>query len=172
MGRIVKAGKVNQAGARASTASTLSAARKDLALAEVTSLLVSARAAANAELVAAKDGALLLARKMAERIVGRAVELEPVVMGEIVARALAAARTRPGAVVLRVHPEDLEAVERTRPDWRRKLAVAADVRVIADASVGRNGCVVDTPVGRLDARLQSQLHALENALRGSARIRT
>jgi len=38
---------------------------------------------------------------------------------------------------------------------------------VADASVGRNGCVVETPVGRLDARLQTQLDALERALRGT-----
>jgi flagellar biosynthesis/type III secretory pathway protein FliH len=42
------------------------------------------------------------------------------------------------------------------------------VRVVADSAVGRYGCVVETPVGRLDARLDAQLDAMEKALRGVA----
>jgi flagellar biosynthesis/type III secretory pathway protein FliH len=70
-------------------------------------------------------------------------------------------------VVLRVHPADLAIVEQTRPDWSLRIAAAADVRVVADERVGRHGCVVETPVGRLDARLQTQLDALDRALRGT-----
>jgi flagellar biosynthesis/type III secretory pathway protein FliH len=42
------------------------------------------------------------------------------------------------------------------------------VRVVDDPAIGRHGCVVETAVGRLDARLQTQLDALERALRGLA----
>jgi flagellar biosynthesis/type III secretory pathway protein FliH len=58
-------------------------------------------------------------------------------------------------------------VERARAQWSQRLVVAADVRVAADESVERHGCVVETPVGRLDASLQTQLDALERALRGT-----
>ena len=170
MGRIVKAASLlpSSSSARENPAAGAPAAvDREGALAEVTELLVAARAAAEAERAAAKDGALLLARKMAEKIVGRAVELDLSVMGEIAGQALAASRARGGSVVLRVHPDDLAAVEQTRPNWSQRLASAADVRVVADDSVGRHGCVVETPVGRLDARLQTQLDALERALRGA-----
>jgi flagellar biosynthesis/type III secretory pathway protein FliH len=70
-------------------------------------------------------------------------------------------------VVLRVHPDDIAAVEQTRPNWSQRIAAAAEVHLVADDSVGRNGCVVETPAGRLDARLQTQLDALERALRGT-----
>jgi len=39
---------------------------------------------------------------------------------------------------------------------------------VADPAIGRHGCVVETVVGRLDARLDTQLDALEKALRGVA----
>ena len=110
----------------------------------------------------------MLARRMAERIVGRAVELSPELMGEIVAEALAASRARKGAVVLRAHPDDLATVERERPRWLAGVAAGLDVRVVADPAVGRQGCVVETAVGRLDARLNTQLDALERALRGAS----
>jgi len=163
MGRIVKAASSapSSGSARDGVIATVDS---DAAAAEVTLLLASARSAA-------KDAALVLARKMAEKIVGRAVELDPAVMGEIAGQALAASRARDGLVVLRVHPDDLAAVEQTRPSWRERLAKAIDVRVQSDDKVGRYGCIVETSVGRLDARLQTQLDALERALRraGSGR---
>jgi flagellar assembly protein FliH len=175
MGRIVKAASLvpSSKPAQENAAGGVPAAdERETALAEVTELLVSARAVADTELAAAKDGALVLARKMAEKIVGRAVDLDPAIMGEIAGQALAASRARGGAVLLRVHPDDLASVEQTRPRWVQRISTAAQVQVVADDSVGLHGCVVETPVGRLDARLQTQLDALERALRGTGLGRT
>ncbi len=135
-------------------------------LAQVTALLAAAQAAASAAQNAAKDAAVVLARRMAEKIVGHAVELDPATLGAMVAQALAASRTRAGSVILRVHPDDLAAVEAQRAHWLARVGALAEVRLMADPDVGRQGCVVETPVGRLDARLQTQLDALERALRG------
>jgi len=143
-------------------------AGKQAGLAQVSALLLAARAQAERDLASAKDAAIVLARRMAERIVGRAVELSPELMGEIVAEALAASRARKGTVVLRAHPDDLATVERERPRWLARVATGVDVRVVADPAVGRQGCVVETAIGRLDARLNTQLDALERALRGAA----
>jgi type III secretion protein L len=161
MGRIVKAASPvpsSESARQSSSACAPAAVDRESVLAEVTELLVFAHAAA-------KDVALILACKMAEKIIGRAVELEPSVMGEIVGQALAASQARGGGVVLRVHSEDLAAVEQSRPGWSQRIAAVANVRVVADDAVGRHGCVVETAVGRLDARLQTQLDALERALR-------
>ena len=143
-------------------------AGKQAGLAQVSTLLLAARAQAERDLASAKDAAIVLARRMAERIVGRAVELSPELMGEIVAEALAASRARKGTIVLRAHPDDLAAVENERPRWLARVAAGVDVRVVADPAVGRQGCVVETAIGRLDARLNTQLDALERALRGAA----
>jgi flagellar assembly protein FliH len=177
--RLVADARAEAASARAALATELGSAREDAerrgyeaglaagreaAHAEVTELLVAARADADAARLRSRDAAVVLARRMAEKIVGRAVTLAPEVMGEIVAQALAASRARAGAVVVRVHPEDLAALEKDRPRWAARLSAAAEVRLAADPSVGRHGCVVETPVGRLDARLGAQLDALERAI--------
>jgi flagellar assembly protein FliH len=170
MGRIVKAASILPSSKSAREDVVIgppAAVDRESALAEVTTLLVSARALAEAERAAAKDAAVELARKMAEKIIGRAVDLDPSVMGEIAEQALAASRARGGQVVLRFHPEDLAAIEQSRSQWSPRMTTAVDLRVVADAAVGRYGCVVETPVGRLDARLQTQLDALEGALRGT-----
>lgn len=165
MGRIVKSAT---AAARPGVqgTSTVETAGADSVAAEVTHLLVAARAEANADRLAAKDAAVVLARRMAEKIVGRAVEMEPEVMREIAAQALAATRPGKEPVVLRVHPEDLASLDESRGAWLARARTKADVRTVADASVGRHGCIVETADARLDARLDTQLEALERALRG------
>jgi flagellar biosynthesis/type III secretory pathway protein FliH len=132
----------------------------------VTEVLLAARAAADAERAAAKDVAVLLARKMAEKIVGHAVRVDPTVMTDIASQALLASRARGASVVLRVHPEDLAALEQSGPRLLDGEGAPSAVRMVADPSVGRCGCVVETPAGRVDARLATQLDILERVLGG------
>jgi flagellar biosynthesis/type III secretory pathway protein FliH len=105
---------------------------------------------------------------MAERIVGRAVALAPETMAEIAREALAACRPGAGAVRVRVHPDDLPAVE-TRRAALEAGAPAATLELIADEAVQRYGCVIETPQGQVDARLETQLAALERALTSGGR---
>jgi flagellar biosynthesis/type III secretory pathway protein FliH len=147
MGRIVKA---------TPTADSATATAADGA--EMVALLARARAEA-------KAAAVVLARKMAERIVGHAVAVDAQVMRDIAGQALAAARPGSGAVLLRVHPEDLASLEGARAEWLAEIGLQAGVKLVADSSIGRYGCIVETAVGRLDARLETQLDALERALR-------
>jgi flagellar biosynthesis/type III secretory pathway protein FliH len=131
-----------------------------------TTMLVAARAEADRVRAAALPSARTLAVRMAEKIIGHAVSLDPSVLVDIAGKALAAARARAGVVLLRVHPEDHAALEAARPRLMARLGVANELRLVADPDVGRHGCVVETPAGRLDARLDTQLAALERAAFG------
>jgi len=131
-----------------------------------TTLLVEARAEADQVRRAALPGAQTIAVRMAEKIVGRAIALDATAMADIARQALEAARARAGVVSLRVHPEDWAAIETARPGLAARLAKAVELRVVPDASVGRHGCVVESGAGRLDARLETQLAALERAAFG------
>jgi flagellar biosynthesis/type III secretory pathway protein FliH len=125
---------------------------------------VAAAEAEAARLVAAAGPtAIALAVKMAEKIVGRAVTLAPEIMAEIAAGALASCRPGAGTVRLRIHPDDLPAVEARRAALEAG-APAAALELVADEAVGRHGCVIETSQGRVDARLETQLAALERAL--------
>jgi len=137
------------------------------AVEEVAAVLAAARAEANWERAAAKDAAVVLARKMAEKIVGHLVEIDPLVMRDIAEHALEAAKPGREAAVLRLHPEDLARLQAERPEWLTEMGLEAGIRAVGDATVGRHGCVVETALARLDARLEAQLDALERALRAS-----
>lgn len=140
------------------------AAGREEGLAGVTELMVQARANAVEVGQQAAATAIVLARRMAEKIVGRAVEADPALMADLVAQALNQARARAGEVVVRVHPFDLAAVQAARPDLMGTLSSQVTLQLVPDETVGRAGCVVQTPLGRLDARLDTQLAALEQAL--------
>jgi flagellar biosynthesis/type III secretory pathway protein FliH len=135
------------------------------AVARAAGLLADAEAEADRALETAGDAALALAGKMAEKILGRAVALEPSMMAEIAAQALAACRPGEPAVRIRVHPDDLPAVE-ARRDWLAARAPSVRIDLAADEAVGRYGCVIDTARGRIDGRLSAQLAALVRAVRG------
>jgi flagellar biosynthesis/type III secretory pathway protein FliH len=151
MGRIEKTGKGPAAPTGTTPAPTATAT-------EIAAALVQIRAEA-------KQAAIILARKMAEKIVGHAVTVDATVMRDIAAHALAAARLSPEPINLRVHPDDLAMLQASRPEWLAELGWRADVTITADTGVGRYGCIVETSAGRLDARLETQLDALEQALR-------
>ena len=136
--------------------------------AEAAVALAAARTEAARLVAAAGPTAIALAAKMAEKIVGRAVALAPETMAEIAGEALAACRPGAGAVRVRIHPDDLPAVE-TRRAALEARAPAVALELVADETVGRHGCVIETPQGRVDARLETQLAALERALTAGGR---
>jgi flagellar assembly protein FliH len=187
MGRVLKrVGRIVPAevlGATQQAAAIREQARADgygagraAAAAELTTLLVAAAAEAERLRVAvvpsaqrlATEMAAAMATKIAAKIVGRAVELSPSLIADLAEQALVASRARGGVVKLRIHPDDLEALR--SDDVRRRLVArigaGGELRFVPDASVGRFGCVVETSVGRLDARLESQLRTLERVLLG------
>jgi flagellar biosynthesis/type III secretory pathway protein FliH len=135
-----------------------------LAAAELAGVLAAGRAEADAMLARVEPAALAIAGRMAEKIIGRAVELDPTFMAAIAAEAVSACRTREGLVQLRVHPDDLAAVEPARAALADRLGREATLELVVDEAVERYGCIVDTPVGRVDARLETQLAALRRAL--------
>jgi flagellar biosynthesis/type III secretory pathway protein FliH len=146
-------------------AEALAGLTETLAAAALEAQRVRARAEPAAMRLAAQ-----LAAKMTEKILGHAVALAPALLIEIAEQALTASRAHAGLVRLRVHPDDL-TILRGDPARRRLLArleTGVELELQADASVGRHGCVVETASLRLDARLETQLAALERALAGEA----
>jgi flagellar biosynthesis/type III secretory pathway protein FliH len=130
----------------------------------MSALVAAARAHAAALSAAATPTAIALSTKMAEQIVGHAVAVAPGVMAEIVGVALDACRPRGDWVRVRVHPDDAAAVAARRDALVSRAPRAAVLEIVEDETVGRHGCVIETPVGRVDARLETQLAALERAL--------
>ena len=104
-----------------------------------------------------------LAVRIAERILRRQLDLEPERVADIARGALEEARGR-GDLVMRVHSDDVSVLERERPSLLARLSVSAQLLIRADDTVDRGGCVIESDLGTVDARLDVQLAAIERAL--------
>jgi flagellar assembly protein FliH len=132
--------------------------------------LVEARAelaAARLELDRVRDSARDEAREVAllaaQHLVQAELTLKPERIAEIVDSLLARVRRAERAVV-RAHPDDLPALERFCRE--RELS---HVGLEADSSLARGGCVVATPIGTLDASIETRIDALRRALQKATR---
>jgi len=131
-------------------------------------LLAAARAQAERVRAGARDAARTIAVKMAEKILGRELALDPGAVVQLAAAALDACRARDGVVELRAHPQDLAALDAQQPRLLATLAEGATLTIVADEAIARGGCLVQTPVGRIDGRLDVQVAALADAVFGAA----
>lgn len=101
-----------------------------------------------------------LALALARRIVHREVSLDHDLL--IAMARVALDRLGEGArVTVRLHPEDYEATSAAQVSLGR-----AGVSVMADPSVGRCGCRVESDLGTLDAGVDAQIQELGRALLG------
>ncbi|MSP61899.1 MAG: hypothetical protein EXR72_16515 [Myxococcales bacterium] len=157
---------VKQAQAEAERIRTQAATEgRERGMAAVTELLVGARAAASRARATSAAELRVLAVRIAEKILGRELALRPEAVIDVVAEALSSAGASQ-QVTIRCHPDDLAALERGRPRLLERCARAHAVHFRTDAQIGRGGCLVETELATIDARLTTQLDAVERALRG------
>jgi type III secretion system HrpE/YscL family protein len=106
-----------------------------------------------------------LAIEVARAVLGREAAAGPEVLRDVVGRALARVR-RARRIVLRVHPDDVAMARATCRQWLPAGLEPDVLDVEADAGVDRGGVVVESELGRLDARLDTQLAAIARAFAG------
>jgi flagellar biosynthesis/type III secretory pathway protein FliH len=100
--------------------------------------------------------AVELGLSLAGKIVSGAIEAEPERVVDAVRGALRGIVERERIIVL-VNPEDLELVRASVEDVRNSLGGIEHCEVQAERRVARGGCIVRTPVGDVDARVETKL---------------
>ncbi len=104
-----------------------------------------------------------LVRACVEKILGQELKLHPDAIVGMVRNALRDA-TQQREIVVRVNPEDAEALKKNQRRLLEVLARANAIEIREDPSVARGGCIVVTELGMIDASLDRQLLALEKVL--------
>jgi len=97
------------------------------------------------------------------KVLAREIEENPMVVLPIVKAALEKVCDQE-QVTVRIHPEDYDLVLQARRDLQAMLGREQALTVLADHTVSVGGCVVDTPCGTVDARIDAQLEALIKVL--------
>jgi len=66
-------------------------------------------------------------------------------------------------ITIKINPDDFEYVEKIKPELFSKQQMHKALVVTPDASIGRGGCMLETPGGDVDARIETQLtHLLQS----------
>lgn len=132
------------------------------ALAEFEKHLIDIKEIRSNVLRDAERDLLTLSVRIAGKILGKELSANKKGITDIVSAALKHARQQE-RVTVSVNPAELTTIK----DQAEKFSADEKIRVldfVADPSVPAGGCVIETEVGKIDARLETQLKVIENAL--------
>jgi flagellar biosynthesis/type III secretory pathway protein FliH len=115
------------------------------------------------------EGALAdLALQIARKVIGAHLDADPTLVSRIVQHAIAELEPST-SIQVRVSPGDLAAVEASRRELDRLVQGDGDVEIVADEQVDPGGVVLVSPVGEVDARIDTKLSVLETAFTAQRR---
>jgi flagellar biosynthesis/type III secretory pathway protein FliH len=134
-------------------------------LAEAVALLMTANARAAADDERALDRVVTLSRLLAERLIGRALELAPETIVALAERVLAEARNARRVHVF-VDPAHVPALESATTAFDPEGRVHA---VTGDPSLGAGDIRLETELGTVEARIDGELDRLALRLRDALR---
>jgi len=132
-------------------------------LAEWNSIVATASQRADKLAKSWEETMLRLSVRVAEKIIGEQLRLHPETIVEIVRQVLKGAR--PGKrLVIQVNEAEAQRVRDRIHCLTEFLGVNSEIEIAASASVPCGGCVIESELGIIDARLETQLKCLEDAL--------
>ena len=103
-----------------------------------------------------------LAVKIAQRVVGSEISLNSNVVVNMIKANLERVKDREH-VILRVHQEDIETVKKNKEFFLKFVPDVRSVEIQIDPRVDRGGCIIETNLGTVDARITTQLEAISLA---------
>lgn len=132
-------------------------------LAQATELIAKSKEYYQRTLESSKENLKLLAVKIAEKIIGRALEMNPEVVNDIVSQAIRTLRQQKN-VTVRCNEADYETLKKNEREFLGMMGQSGLIDFIADPKIMRGGCLVESEVGIVDARLETQLKTLQKLL--------
>ena len=118
----------------------------------------------------AEDDIITLAFEIARKLVQHHVLVDHACLATTLRRALSYVLDN-DAVVVRVHPDDLAQTQHLHEEILPSLETMRHVTIEPDETIGRGGCVVETNVGIIDARVGAQFAELEQRFREQYTLR-
>lgn len=66
---------------------------------------------------------------------------------------------------IKINPADMEIVQEHKPLFIASLTGLTNIEFVADPSVTAGGCILESPVGRVDATIEAQMEEIVQTLR-------
>lgn len=132
-------------------------------LAKATEWIVKAKDAHQRTMESGKNELKLLSIKIAEKIIGKALEVDPELIVDIVTQAIRTLRQQKN-VTLRCNEEDFEVLKKHEREFIEHLGQGGALTLVPDSKIQRGGCLVESEIGVVDARLDTQLKTLQKII--------
>jgi flagellar assembly protein FliH len=81
------------------------------------------------------------------------------------------AATEKSKVIIRVHPDDFDTVEKLKPNFFSEYKDLNTISVTSDSAITRGGCFLETPYGDVDATIETQLKKIGQSLQDVFNVR-
>ncbi|WP_246066873.1 FliH/SctL family protein [Paenibacillus koleovorans] len=104
-----------------------------------------------------------LSTSIAEKIIGRQLQMEPDWVVESIRKTLQRKREL-GVISLCVAPSQFSFVQDAREELLLSIDSQAELQILPDPNVHDYGCVVRSSLGSIDARIDTQLEEIKKAL--------
>ena len=101
-----------------------------------------------------------LALAIARKVVCREVKTNQDVVVCVAKEALSRVEA-PGEIIIRLNPSDLQFIKQTKYQISTLLEHVDKVTFESEDSISSGGCVIETNMGEIDARIEKQLHVVE-----------
>lgn len=98
------------------------------------------------------------------------VQTNPETVFSTVKNALKRARDKE-RIIIRVNPEDIQTIKNHKQELLEQIDGIKHLEFEEDSKIGRGGCILESDSGKIDARLENQLMAVEQALRSGGDLR-
>jgi len=115
------------------------------------------------QIEAASETILLIGLKVAERILGEKRTESHEHFLSLVTRAMKEVREQ-AEVKIYVHPRYYEWLVQQKDELRAIFNQSTDLFIYPDEQLSENGCVIETPFGRIDASVDTQLQQIKQQL--------
>ncbi|MBI9074730.1 MAG: hypothetical protein JEZ02_04890 [Desulfatibacillum sp.] len=106
---------------------------------------------------------LSLIAAIAGKVLKVQVDMDPEAVKKSVMEALASASDWQ-EVTIRVDPTDFEFMDDMRPEFFEKVNTLRSINIVPDSSVEKGGCIISADFGEVDARIQSRLDKVAQAM--------
>lgn len=129
-------------------------------LAELAERIFGVEQAREKVLNEAEPQVIRMVMDIAEKVISREIEKGAIV--DVVKKAISQAVGR--KIVVRIHPADAATVKEREKELMASLDQNQTVSVKEDEEIPAGGCIVESEMGTVDARLETQLAAIKKAL--------
>lgn len=110
----------------------------------------------------AEENIIKLVMMVAEKVIGKIVLEHSQAIKSIVMQALE--KSLGEKITIKLSPEDYKTIMVSESEFKELLDKTKRINFKEDDSISQGGCVVETEVGTIDARLETQLKAIRKAL--------